>query len=470
MLAEVADGVEAHTARGGRCGDALEWLRAAAGTPQERAVTALLFARGAEGGGDSTAAESLIREALEGDPEMEPALGDAAEYAAARGDVAAADAFLRRLQDPDTGLREPLRALLGSATVSGRNQPCPCGSGRKFKKCCMRTAVHPLPERAPLLYALLGTYAQRAPGMALVQSLAERTDSSVPATYFCLDMAIFEGGLAERFLRVRGDWLRPDERELITGWLATPIRLYEVLEVRRGMGVTVRALPEGERTYLQDRMFSLSVGRLDLVCGRLLSDGAGPRILGNPLWVPREHRRELLDLLDGRPGMEELAEFFGPEPDARLHNREGHDVYDCQVVYQVPDTEAAWRNLLALPPLFETDEDTLDWHEKLDDGRILYKGSIERSWRQLRVLANSRERMVELERMVRDAVHNARELSRTARRMGAEPATDGGRQGRVLEVDTIFLPENGDTTEEQAATMMAQRWERGWLDAPRIAA
>ncbi len=143
--------------------------------------------------------------------------------------------------------------------------------------------------------------------------------------------------LAERFLRVRGDWLRPDERALITGWLAAPIRLYEAVDVRRGVGVTVRGLPEGETTYLQDRMFSLSVGRLDLVCGRLLFDGAGPRILGNPIWVPREDRRELLGLLAGQPGMEELAEFFGPQPDAQLRNRDGHDVYDCQVVYEVPD-------------------------------------------------------------------------------------------------------------------------------------
>lgn len=30
----------------------------------------------------------------------------------------------------------------------GRNQPCPCGSGRKYKKCCLR-AVTPTVEEAP---------------------------------------------------------------------------------------------------------------------------------------------------------------------------------------------------------------------------------------------------------------------------------------------------------------------------------
>lgn len=25
----------------------------------------------------------------------------------------------------------------------GRNEPCPCGSGKKFKKCCLMSADHP---------------------------------------------------------------------------------------------------------------------------------------------------------------------------------------------------------------------------------------------------------------------------------------------------------------------------------------
>ncbi|MBK6972996.1 MAG: SEC-C domain-containing protein [Sterolibacteriaceae bacterium] len=28
--------------------------------------------------------------------------------------------------------------FLGQSSKIGRNDPCPCGSGRKFKKCCMK--------------------------------------------------------------------------------------------------------------------------------------------------------------------------------------------------------------------------------------------------------------------------------------------------------------------------------------------
>jgi hypothetical protein len=38
--------------------------------------------------------------------------------------------------------REPLRKV-------GRNDPCPCGSGKKFKKCCLTSASDPLSKSAP---------------------------------------------------------------------------------------------------------------------------------------------------------------------------------------------------------------------------------------------------------------------------------------------------------------------------------
>ncbi|HWW64228.1 MAG TPA: SEC-C metal-binding domain-containing protein, partial [Sphingomonadaceae bacterium] len=31
---------------------------------------------------------------------------------------------------------EPPRAHTPSARKTGRNQPCPCGSGKKYKRCC----------------------------------------------------------------------------------------------------------------------------------------------------------------------------------------------------------------------------------------------------------------------------------------------------------------------------------------------
>ena len=47
-----------------------------------------------------------------------------------------------REQDAAAAARTAERALAAHvgqriASTAGRNEPCPCGSGRKFKKCCM---------------------------------------------------------------------------------------------------------------------------------------------------------------------------------------------------------------------------------------------------------------------------------------------------------------------------------------------
>lgn len=49
-------------------------------------------------------------------------------------------AALRRAGQPPEALMEQLRLEQAAALRrAGRNDPCPCGSGRKYKKCCLRT-------------------------------------------------------------------------------------------------------------------------------------------------------------------------------------------------------------------------------------------------------------------------------------------------------------------------------------------
>lgn len=45
-------------------------------------------------------------------------------------------------RDQGRGLSSPRRTLVHAAPMSktGRNQPCPCGSTKKYKKCCLNTA------------------------------------------------------------------------------------------------------------------------------------------------------------------------------------------------------------------------------------------------------------------------------------------------------------------------------------------
>ncbi len=47
-------------------------------------------------------------------------------------------AELRRIGQPSELIMEERRAAAAAVPKAGRNDPCPCGSGRKYKKCCLR--------------------------------------------------------------------------------------------------------------------------------------------------------------------------------------------------------------------------------------------------------------------------------------------------------------------------------------------
>lgn len=308
--------IECHTTRGANLDAQLAALRSQARNREEKAAVALVAARAAEGAGDSVTARDLINEALTLRPGLEPALHDGAQYAAARGDYATADRYLRRAEQANPlrpGLSEAIAATDHASDV-GRNSPCPCGSGRKFKACCLRDALPPLTARAQLVYALLGTYAERAPGLEAITPLIERTGNAAQYAMFLLDLALFQGGLADRFLAARGHWLHPDERELIDDWRQIPVTLYEAVDVQTDTGVTLRALPDGELIQVADKLFAQSVQRLDLLCGRVLHDRSAPRMLAATVPVPRQRRRELAGLLASDPPPREGSRL--PRPGA----------------------------------------------------------------------------------------------------------------------------------------------------------
>lgn len=477
VVSYLADEVELRTAVEGEAfATALEELRgAAAEVPAWRAVVALLSARVAEGAGDCQTAEREVRRALADWPELRPALMDAGEYAACRGELREADEYLRRADHPIAAtLRSPVRELLAGklppaaapADRSGRNQPCPCGSGRKRKVCCLAIAAgYPLAARAALLYGLLGTFAQRAPGMDRLGHLIVRSGRNIQATMLCLDALLAGEGFTERFLHTRGEWLRSDERALIEQWARTPIAAYEVRQVQPGTGATVRTLPDGEQVFLRDRSFSTSVGRLDLLCGRLLSDGSQPRVLGLPALVDRSRRRELVELLAAVPSAGQLAEFFGPQPDSYLRNSDGHDYFDTEVTLEVADVAPAWRRLIADPELVEVDAGKKLDLQVLTGGRLTSRGTVSREGRRLVLWANSRERLAELEERVRAVVLDARETGRRAERLGGEPPSDD-RPVRTLVLDSQIVPGGPGVTEEAAYVDAVREQSRSWLDTP----
>jgi hypothetical protein len=360
-------------------------------------------------------------------------------------------------------LTEAIAATTAMAHDVGRNSPCPCGSGRKFKFCCQRDALPALSARAQLIYALLGTYAERAPGLEMITPLIERTEDAQRYAMFLLDLALFQGGLVERFLAARGHWLRPDERQLIEDWQRIPVTLYEAIDVARDTSVTLRALPNGEPIKLVDTLFSQSAQRLELFCGRVLHDDTGPRILAVPVHVARQRRRELAELLASDPSMEQIADFFAPEPPIQFRNSDGDELYECAVTYQAPSAQETFDSLVER--LTRTDEDVVAWHRQLPDGRVVNLGLIHRSGDDFTVAANSPARLAELETQLRDVAPDAVERDRRAERLSKDPEDPAGREGRTIILETYFREA---TTADEAVDSLSHDAETSWLDATGV--
>lgn len=123
--------------------------RACTGETKARALHVAALAE--EEHGNAASADELLRDALDELPQDDDLLLTAARYADDRGDAAAAVGYLRAagvgIDDPQV---KRLRTFTEPpATGVSRNAPCPCGSGKKYKACCLRSATYPLADRAP---------------------------------------------------------------------------------------------------------------------------------------------------------------------------------------------------------------------------------------------------------------------------------------------------------------------------------
>jgi hypothetical protein len=337
------------------------------------------------------------------------------------------------------------------AERAGRNQPCLCGSGRKYKMCCrakdLEGGMHPLPDRASALYAMIASYAKRGSNRRIVDRMSACVIGAPQAAMLALDLAIFDGGIAERFLSLRGHLLRPDEGQLLSDWLTRPADMYEVSWVKRSSELGLRSLGGGpQRLRQRDRLFSVSVRRLDIVVGRLLPGGERLpdgslylRVLGGMAILHRDMRQDAQELFRGGPvapgadpafGVRLLGQF-GQRPETVFQTADGEGYRWCETTINVDSPARVWERLTEpclLPPeppiqdlrgynayLAEvpsrfwtrTADDQIEYVGKIQPGRLTNLGTITRKPGGLLVTANSVSRAAELEAAVVDAAATA---------------------------------------------------------------
>jgi len=240
-----------------------------------------LRALGADADGDPLLAETLLLAGLDAEPDHPACLGLLAELQADRGDATRSVALLQRAgRPPRADALAEFAPFLVDRNV-GRNEPCPCGSGRKFKACCAVTpARRPLAVRCRWLLAKATRHALRTDPLT-VQSLKHLFDNSFgggDSMALAGDLLLFANGGLARYLACRGPLLADDERAAAQAWLDEPMRVLHigpvgadgllaatddadgtplriddanaVATLRDGESVLTRALPVGDRRLL----------------------------------------------------------------------------------------------------------------------------------------------------------------------------------------------------------------------------
>ncbi len=208
-------------------------------------------ARGLELAGDVVGAVELLERAVTAGCEHEPALLDLAGFRADAGDAPGAFALLHRAgvteppddEDPYSEADEAellLEEVGGFAlhrprAAVGRNDRCPCGSGRKYKACHLGRERHPLDDRAGWLYGKAQRFLRRRAG-DVVDELADEIMDPIdhPLQWrelrdspLVADLTLHEGGVFADFLDARDALLPDDEALLAAQWVLTNRGVFE---------------------------------------------------------------------------------------------------------------------------------------------------------------------------------------------------------------------------------------------------
>jgi hypothetical protein len=428
---------------------------------------------------DHTVAERELRRAVELAPSHGPATFDLAGYLSDRGQAGATLGLLAGMEGPGVDdlveLLSPYRAP--GPMSAGRNDPCPCGSGRKHKVCCAVRGGWPLRERMPwLMHKLMDFYASPA-ASDTVMAVARRTgmaEDDAAGGYrdtAALNLALFEGGVIAQMCELRGALLPADELALLRDWSRVRAGLYELVEVADDDTCTFLDLRSGERYRFVDHALADGLAIGASVLAWLVPEGERSAPFYSVISMPDRGRADLLDLLDEAPSAAELGlwlrDLFAPP---RLATTAGDVLVSIEQTYLVPDGAAARAALAGHLEGDDTDGRLVAFEER--GGERWLKGSIEVAGDQLVVSTMSAPRAAWfaelLDRVVPDAELVEEERLPVDDLLGRDgeveddEAGEGYVDGGALDLDAL-APEDRAAIEAELEAFMT-RHEDAWPD------
>jgi tetratricopeptide (TPR) repeat protein len=451
-----------------------------------RASLRWLRAKALDRGGAVLEAESELRAALAMDPDHAPALFDLARYASDRGDAERGIDYLRRAgvhgDDPLLVLLEAHRPP--SRKDIGRNDPCWCGSGQKYKRCHQGREELPLEQRVGWLLAKTSAYLEDGPWrmqvLAAAVTRAEHWDDE-GALWHAMgdplvhDVVLMESGGLEGFLAERAPLLPDDERAVLEQWRLTERSQFEVVDVEPGLGLTVRDLRTGEVTAVTEHLASRQLAVGDLVCTRVSPVGEQHQLFGGVEPVALGQRDELMALLDGGAKPTELVAFlsqrFAP---TRLVNTDGDPMVLIEVDLRASDPAALATALDAtydpVPPDGGDAPGLRRWHEtavtsagmtsiraalSLEGDALHVSVNSEQRWGRVLEVLDGLDGRLEVLDLQRTEMHDANAVAAT------RPGADRGAHG-VVGGQSFLAPD--DPAIAAVLAQVIERMETAWLD------
>ncbi|MBC7237041.1 MAG: SEC-C domain-containing protein, partial [Chloroflexi bacterium] len=201
----------------------------------------------------------------------------------------------------------------------GRNDPCPCGSGKKYKNCCLRqdriseSRELSLRGEEAVLLGLLYDYAQSPRfELSLVEAMnfywggvydwrelpdhVEVDDLRRMIEWFVHDYRTGEERryVIDLFAEERGVTLEPRVREVLEAWSRSAMGLFRVLEITDGRIRAYDPLRE-EELQIEDRSLARLARPGELLVGRLFELDGAKRLSLMTMLLPGAYETPLVE-------------------------------------------------------------------------------------------------------------------------------------------------------------------------------
>ena len=293
----------------------------------------------------------------------------------------------------------------------GRNDPCPCGSGLKFKRCCLKkeqtTAAYTAGDRDSALGKLMrfatrsefddkhrealalfwGDWLSEEPDEELRRVMDSEQVNLAYHSWFAFD---FDLGLCQTvfdlFLEREAKKLSSGESNFLDSMRGSHLRLYEILEVKADQGFDLRDLWDDRRILVRERLATRELATWDVIAGRLGRDVGGENVFETiPHVYPATAKDDLVKDLRKAHGLftrefpeRNLADFFRSmapvfhqfwlervvlRPMPKIMTGDGDPFVFAKVIFDLVNRDTLTAALTAHPDVWDDGNRSYTWLE-----------------------------------------------------------------------------------------------------------